>query len=381
MEPHTLKTFVSTLINEHGAPEVLDVDRSIEVHKPLLTGADSPASYYIRPPSGMSAEAFIEWFEAIPGFREFKLTLVPISGLDTFHQPLISCDDFAKKYFHDNHARIVRVVGKLNQAIEAMNALIEALKRPFDANTFPHHKDFSVSGIKASEKGGPSEVKLLFKLADHSILMKVERLVVVHLDECNLGREIGASRHSTRDQPPELILALTSHTPAGTEFLEALIASLPRATSEEIVEVTDIAQRSHVHSSTAPNPQAHFTKLQVPTRVLPPNELKKSVIASLADFLRGSRFADGLEVKVVQAGTTIEVKFPRTISSLWIATSFREGKHIKEVSNSCVGVRTEPLLRDGWSALYNYDSSTGKLQIRVTENGAEPPGGWKVVPR
>src|SRR6185312_3232900 len=100
MEPHSLAAYTAKLIEEHGAPQVLDVDRSIQVYKPTLTGSDSPASYYILPPPGMTAEALIAWFEALPEYREYKLTLVSILGIDTFHQPLLSGDDFAKKYFH-----------------------------------------------------------------------------------------------------------------------------------------------------------------------------------------------------------------------------------------------------------------------------------------
>jgi hypothetical protein len=380
MEPHALTAHIKKLIEDRGVPQVLDVDHSVQVHKPILTGSDSPASYYIRPPSGMTVEEFIEWFESIPDSREFKLTLVPILGLDTYHQPLISADDFAKKYFHDNHARIVRVVGKSNSAIEAMNAFVDALKRPFDSSLFPHHADFSVSGYKTPEMGGATEVKLLFKPANHGQLMKVERLVSVHLDECNLGREIWATRHSTRSQAPELILTSTSNTATGNAFLEALANSLPRATPQEIAEATDVARVSHTPATTAPTTQARFEQVKVPTTVLPPNELKKKAIASLAEVLKVSRFANGADVNIVQAGTTIEITFPRSISTLWLSTTFRESLHIKEVANFCMGVRTDPVLRHGWSALYNYDSKTGKLHIKAMEAGSEPPVGWKLIP-
>ncbi len=381
MEQHPLASYTAKFIQEHGVPQVLDVEHSIIVHKPTLTGSDSPASYYIRPPAGMSAEEFVLWFESIPSFRDFRLTLVPISGMDTFHQPLISVDDFAKKYFHDNHARIVRVVGKLTPAVEAMVAFINALKQPFDPKLFPHLEDFAISGHKKSEHGGATELKLLYKPSDHNQLMKVERLISVHLDECNLGKEIGASRHSTRDQPPELILALTNSTSAGQKFLEALIACLPKVSREEVKLATEVAQRVHLHPVAPTHEHAGFTKVEIPVRILPPNELKKNVIAVLAEFMKASRFADGKEVNIVQAGTTIEVLFPRSISKLWLATTFSEEKQIKEVSKSCVGVRTDPVLRAGWTAVYNFDSGSGKLHIRALEDGAEPITGWKVVPR
>ena len=380
MEPHTLSIYTKRLIEEHGVPQVLDVENSIRVHKPTLTGSDSPASHYIRPPEGMTAEAFIEWFESIPDHRDFRLTLVPILGLDTFHQPLISTDDFAKKYFHDNHARFVRVVGKSDNAIDAMAAFVEALKLPFDANQFPHHSEFSVSGYRPPEKGRATEVKLLFKPADHSQLMKVERLVSVHLDEFNLGMEIIATRHSTREQPPELMLTCVENSAAGVAFLDDLVKSLPRATPEEIASATEEAKRSHGHTVAAPS-GLHFTAPQVPTRVISPEQLKKNVVANLADVMRASHFADGAEIKVVLAGTTIEVGFPRTISSLFIATSFKEAKHIKELANACMGVRTDPTYREGWAAAYHFDSKAGTLHIRAVETGAEPPSGWKSVPR
>jgi len=382
MEPHPLATYTTRLIEEHGVPFVLDVENSIKVHKPLLTGSDSPASYYIRPPSGMSAEAFIEWFESIPGYRDFKLTLVPILGLDTFHQPLISADDFARKHFHDNQLRIVRVVGKSNSAIEAMTAFVEALKLPFDAKHFPQHKDFSVSRYRTAEMGGATEVKLLYKPADYNALMKVERLVSVHLDEFNLGQEIGASRHSTRTQPPELILISVNNIPTGVAFLQALVESLPIATPEEVVEATERAQSSSTHSQTdTTSSHARFSQPEVPTLLLPPEELKKKVLASLAEVLKVGNFANGVGIKVVHGGTTIEIKFPRSIGALWLTTTYRESQHIKQVANFCMGVRTDPVLREGWLAVYHYDSSAGKLHIRASDADSDPPSGWKSIPR
>lgn len=382
MDLQTLTSFIEKLIEEHGAPQVLDVEHSVQVHKPILTGSESPASYYIRPPEGMSADAFIEWFESIPGSHESRLTLVTILGIDTYHQPLLSADDFAKKHFHDNHMRFVRVVGKSNQAIETMITFVEALKRRFDASQFPHHSEFSISGYKLAERGGATELKLLFKPADHSQLMKVEHLVSVHLDEWNLGREISAMRHATRSQAPELILTSTSNTPAGVAFLDALANSLPHAAPAEVAEATQRAQRSTVHTVVDNHAShTHFTAPQVPVRVLSPNELKRNAIASLADVLRAGHFANGAEVKVVQAGTTIEVPFPRTAGSLWLATSYKEAIHIKEVASFCVGVRTDPVLREGWVVVYNFDSKAGKLHLRAVDAGAEPPAGWKAIPR
>ena len=381
MEPHPLKAVTENFIREHGVPQILDVEHSIQVHKPTLTGSDSPASYYIRPPDGMTADAFVDWFESLPNSREYRLTLVPILGLDTFHQPLISTDDFAMKYFHDNHARIVRVVGKSTQAIEAITAIIEALKLPFDARHFPHHDEFAVSGYKAQPTGGATELKLLFKPADHSQLMKVERLVNIHLEECNLGREIGVTRHATRDQAPELIFNSTHDAVAGVTFLLDLKNSLPQASPEEIAQITLTAKSSHAQPVSAPTTQTPFTQPQAVTRVIPPDQLMKNVVSVLAEFLKGSKFGDGLEVKIVQAGTTIEVKFPRTASSLWLKSSFNESKHLRELSQACVGVKTDPVLREGWKVVYHFDPSTGNLHIRAISTQSEPPKDWKAVAR
>src|SRR5580658_3158580 len=93
MEPHPLSNSSAKLVEENGFPQVLDVDYSIQVHKPSLSGSPSPTSYYIRPPQGMSADALIAWFESVPGFPGFNLSLVSIIGLDTYHQPLITSDD------------------------------------------------------------------------------------------------------------------------------------------------------------------------------------------------------------------------------------------------------------------------------------------------
>jgi hypothetical protein len=380
MEPHPLFTHVRKFVQEHGVPQILDVDHSIQAHKPSLSGSTSPASYYLRAPDGMTADALVEWFEALPEYRDFKLTLVAILGLDTFHQPLISTDDFAHKYFHDNHLRIIRVVGKSNQAIEAMTAFVEALKRPFDSSVFPHHSDFLVSGYRPGEPERATEVKLLYKPADHTLLVKVERLVSIHLDECNLGREIGATRHATRDQAPELMLTSVTSTPAAMEFLDALVNSLPRATDAEIAAAIHEAKKSHVHAVAAPAEHTKFVPVQAPNRALAPEQLKKQAITSLAEVMRASRFANGAEVAIVFGGTTIEVGFPRTASTLWLGSSFSEAKHIREVANAYMSLRTDPVFREGWTAIYHFDKSAGKLHIRAADAGAEPHGGWKAVP-
>jgi hypothetical protein len=359
----------------------LDVEHSIQAHRPTLTGPASPASYYIRPPAGLSAEAFIQEFEAIPGFADYRLTLVSILGLDTYHQPLIASDDFAKKYFHDNHLRIVRVVGKSDQAIEAMAAFVEALKRPFDARSFPHYMDFSISGYRPPEEGRATEAKLLFRPADLNLLMKVERLVSVHLEESNLGRDIGTARHYTRNQPPELILSSINNTPAGVTYLEALVNGLPRATPQEVMEATEAAQRTGTPTTAdSRGAQPRFYQPQAVTITLTPAELKRKAVASLVAIMKGSRFAGGAELKVVQGGTAIEITFPRTISSLWLASSFDERKHIAQVTSACIGVRADPALRQGWSAQYHFDTKTGKLVIRAVDADSETPGGWKLVP-
>lgn len=379
MESHPLAAATKKLVDEHGVPRVLDVQRSIQVHKPELTGPLSYASYYILPPVGMSADAFLAWFESVPGFPEFRLTLVSILGLDTYHQPLISSDDFAKKYFHDNNARVIRVVGMSDHAIESMRVFIEALKRPDDVGLFPQHDDFAVSGYKGAERGGATELKLLFKPADHNHLMHLERLVNLHLDECNLGREIIVLRHPTREQPPELILASLAGASAGIVYLEELRLSLPSATPEEVAEAVETAKRAPSRPVVNTSLHSRFAPVQTPSRVLPPEELKKQAIASLAEILRVARFAAGAEVKLVYGGTTIEVKFPRTIDSLWLATSFREDKQIQEVAQASVGVRADPLFREGWTLLYHFDRSTGTLHVRAMDAGSEVPSGWKVV--
>lgn len=379
MHSHALAIFADNLVREHGTPRVLDVEHSIQVYKPTLTGTSSVASYYIRPPDGMSAEALIELFKTVPGFEQMNLTLISILGLDTYHQPLISVDDFAKKYFGDNHQRIIRVVGKSDPAIAAMAAFIERLKPEFDAATFPHHDGFLVSGHHRPASGRSAEVKLLFKQGDANLLMKVERQVRMHLDEINFGREIASSRHFTRGQPPELILSLKRESPAALAYLEGLSKSLRTATAEEISEATEAAQRTATQS--APEPSSlRVSFAQAVVETLTPAQLRVRAILGLAGVLKDTRFANGLDIQIVQAGTAIEVAFPRSASSLWLASSFDERKHIKAVANACIAVRADPLLREGWTAHYRFDGKTGKLCVRAVDSGAQSLNGMQVVP-
>ena len=173
-----------------------------------------------------------------------RLTLTSILGIDTYHQPLISVDDFAQKYFSDNQLRIVRVVGGSNPAMEAMAAFIDGLKRPFSAGSFPHHSEFMVSGYRSAAPGAPGYVKLLYKPADPTQLMKIERIVNLHLSEINMGREIGVSRHYTREQPPELILSTLLELPKGGAYLDALAASLPQASAEDVSQAVFASERT-----------------------------------------------------------------------------------------------------------------------------------------
>ena len=260
-----------------------------------------------------------------------------------------------------------------------MAAFVEALKRPFEASKFPHYNEFSISSYKGPDAGHATELKLLYKPSDHNQLMRVERLVNVHLEECNLGREISATRHSTRDQAPELILASTTDEGAGVEFLQAIAASLPRATPEEIAKATEVAHQTHHHAAVDTSPRTHFAAVHVPNRNLPPAELQKLALTSLAEVMKVGGFASGAEVHLVPGGSMIEVKFPRSPSSLWLGTTYKEAIHIKEVSSACVGVRTDPVLREGWSVIYKFDSKVGCLFLRAISAGSDVPTQWKLV--
>jgi len=376
MQPHALKVFAATLAREHGVPRVLDIEHSIHAYRPTLSGKSSVASYYIRPPDGMPAETLIKLFEEVEGFERMNLTLVSILGLDTYHKPLISVDDFAKKYFSDNNLRILRVVGKSDPAIDAMAAFVDGLKATFDASAFPHHSDFAVSGYRDSVVGRSAELKILFKPADATGLMRAERAVRIHLDEINLGREITTSRHVTRAQAPELILSSMHEATSARTFLAELAQSLPRATAEEVDTATESAQRA-TGPSAAETPSIRAAFAQVVSNALPPAEVKKRAIAAVADILRNTRFADGLEVLIVQGGMAIEVTFPR---KLWLSSSFDEKKHVKAISSACIAVKADPQLREGWVAHYRFDSKTGKLQVRAVDPQIQPSSESKIVP-
>lgn len=377
MSEHPLKAFVATLLRECGTPRVLDVAHAIEAYKPTLSGRSSDASYYIRPPEGMTAEQLIERFEQVPGFEGMHLQLVSILGLDTYHQPLISVDDFAKRFFGDNRQRIVRVVGKSDQAIEAMAAFVEGLKSTFEAGTFPNHGDFLVSRYHPATSGRSAEVKLLFKPSDSPGLLKAERAVRTYLDEINLGREIVTSRHSTRDQAPELILSSRPEYATGCAYLDALAKSLRSATEQEIANATAASQRAS-GGTLQDGSQLRAQFAQAVINTLPPAELKRKATAELVNILRSNKFADGAEIAVVQAGAAIEVAFPRTAASLWLKTSFDEKKHIKAISNACLAVKADPLLREGWAAHYSFKD--GKLLVRIVDANAKLSEGMKLVP-
>lgn len=314
-------------------------------------------------------------FSNVPGFEGMNLTLTSILGLDTYHQPLISVDDFARKYFSDNNLRIVRVVGKSNPAIEAMAAFVEGLKRPFSASEFPHHGEFLVSGFRGPSPGKSAEVKLLFKPADPALLMRIEREVKLHIDEANLGREIHAARHYTREQPPELILASTSEAPKGRSYLEALAASLPRASSEDVAAAKLASERTPEPSAAESGQlRPHFARDV--ERSLAPTEQRKRVIQSLAEILKTSGFS-GFDVRLVDNGTAIRVEFPRSPAKLWLLSSFDEKTHIGIVQNALTAVQADPLLRDGYDLHYRFDGKT--LQLRAVDAGTRPVAGAKAV--
>jgi hypothetical protein len=380
MEAHALAVLAADLVEKHGAPKVLDVEHSIHAHKPTLSGTVSPSSYYLRPPDRMSADELIKLFEATDGFEEMRLTLTSILGIDTYHQPIIAVDDFAKKYFSDSQQRIVRVVGKSNPAIEAMAAFIEGLKRPFDASQFPHHEEFMVSGYRAAGPGVTGQLKLLFKPADPTQLMKIERKVKLHFAEVNLGPEIGVSRHYTREQPPELILASLSEMPKGHAYLEALASSLPRATAEELSQaIVNSNKTPSTQITDVPKIRAHFGMTDPAKVTIPREELLRKVTSSLSGILKHSGFAGGVGIKIVQGGSGIDVEFPRSARSLWLSSTFDERKDIHSVKAACVAVKSDPVLREGWELHYRFDTKEGKLQLRIVDPGTAPSNGAKVI--
>jgi hypothetical protein len=211
--------------------------------------------------------------------------------------------------------------------------------------------------------------------------MKIERAVKLHLAEFNLGREIGVSRHYTREQPPELILSCLADAPKGQAYLEALANSLSQATPADVAAAVLASERTApAPANDVPKIRAQFGMAQGAARTLPPNELKRNAMGCLAGILKQSLFADGLDVKIVQGGMAIEVEFPRSARSLWLATSFDEKKHIGAVKGACIAVRADPLLRDGWDLHYRFDGKTGTLQLRAVDAGTTPTADAKVVP-
>ena len=99
---------------------------------------------------------------------------------------------------------------------------------------------------------------------------------------------------------------------------------------------------------------------------LPHDELMRRVIASLAGILADSNFGGAPGPKIVmQVRTGIDVEFPRSARALWLASSFDERKDINTVKGACIGVRSDPVMREGWELHYRFDAKhAGKLQFK-----------------
>ncbi len=352
--------------------KVLDVDHSATTYQlPQIESRVRVGVYYLRPPSGVTVQAMKEIFDQVEGLAfRYKLT----SGIGTDHMELLTPDDYARQYFGSTSMKLIHIEGARKAAREQLEEIFDQMKLEFDAASFPHLDDVTISGYKEGNEELSTVVKLLAYEDDFRNLSKIERAITHKFSENNLHREIIVTRHLVRETKPEIILSTTAKaTVKGRTFLDELAAYL----IDRDGGIQTEARRSVVKSVETPSSasaSSYKTLVQAfPTQrkvVRTPLEIVNSAHSAFFDTLSRMTAFAGLEIsKLPQA---IHVQFPK---KMFRARQFEERdlRELKGVNKAIIG---SPGLHEGWNAYHVFDKKERVLKIRFTTPDQELQSPW-----
>jgi hypothetical protein len=338
--------------------KILDIDHSATTYQlPQIEQRVRIGAYYLRPPSGFTAQEMKEVFDKYerPAFR-YKVT----GGIGTDHVELLTPDEYAREYFSSS-TKLIHIEGARRLAREQLEEIFDEMKARFDPHRFPHLDDVTISGHKEGSEELMAEVKLLAYEGDFRNLSQLERAITKHLSEGSLHREIFVSRHLVRETKPEIILSTTAKATAkGRQFLNDLAAYLLARDggmqTEAVRAAPVVIEKSEAtvyKSLTQAFPRSHV-QLKAPAEIVA--QAAREFQETLA---RMSSYKE-LEVKKMPQGVSVQ------FSKALLGGRRFEAKELREIEAVHRTILGSPGLHDGWSAYYYYDKKERVLKIRFT---------------
>jgi hypothetical protein len=367
---------VSERLRRLGQVRVLDLAQAAAV-RGLRQEWIYGGHYYLLPPPEMTAAELQKVMDEFKDRGALHLSYNAQSAIDMNHKPLLPLDSYAETFFGDTPHGVVKVTAVARSKVEELNSLIDNLKLPFDAGTFPGIGQVTLTNWRPPAEGRQTVVSLKLASQDWKELTHLEEAIRNHLSEINMIREILVTRHSVKGMDPEVILTSSEETTdKGNAFLADLAAYLqqhqvalpasPEATPPTPQPVMPEVEATSMSEIAA----ASLEKLNASREVRAP-DLLKLALQTLADTIRSMPEYQGMTVTVT--GPRILVEFPKK-GLLGLGGHFDDA-HKKVLQGVYTVALMSPGLHEGWQAHYSYDKDTRLLSITTTLAGERPPAG------
>lgn len=350
---------------ESGADRfrVLDVEHSAEQSR-VISSYVHWGVFYFLPPASTDAEQVKALFDDCKsrGLLHFSCNTQGTLGIE--HAPVLTTDLFAFKHFEKPARKMLKVQWSHRKAYAELREILDALRRPFAPDEFPHVRDVRVSDYRPPAEGRQTLVALMPVHDRWRTVTELEDALRIHLAEANLPREILVGRHQVKGLQREVLLTSTEATSAfGQQYLtdlaEYILANPGEAEEGEAAEQDDRSLASAMNF-------VNIKELHRPREVVvTPEQLYHQVLNTLADTLGGMRDFAG-DIKGVR-GPILEIAYPPK-GLLGVGGHFDAAQ--QTVLRSAVRVvRATPGLKEGWSLAYRYDRGARVLRVRAGSEG------------
>jgi len=363
-------------LRDLGTIKVLDLRRAAEV-RGILREWIHDGVYYLLPPEGVTAAQLHKLLDQYRDQDELHLAYNAQSAIDISHKPIIPLDSFAEKYFSDPPNGVVKVTAVARKKVAELNEIIDALKKPFDPQTFPSVEEVQLTEYKEPAEGRQTTVTLKLPEGDWKQVTVLEDGLKTLLAESNLLREILVSRHAVKDLQPEVTLTSTEFTTAkGNGFLVALAEFLIQ---NKQASRAVIGRHGDADFEEGPltDEERRFTELTFAPRkdvALKPDssQTQKTAIETMGWTL--ARMKGFVDREQILNGNLLMVKFPpKGITGLG---GHFDKDHEAVLKAAYKGVRQTHMLESGWSAAYRYDKAGRTLSIKAFSDLERAPSGW-----
>jgi hypothetical protein len=364
-------------LKQLGRFRILDLHQAAFV-RGILQEYIHSGIYYVVPPDGVMAAEVEKLFDEYKDKEAIHLAFHVQNAIDIAHKPIIPLDSFVEKYFADPPNGMLKVTAVARAKLAELNAIIDELKIPFDAHTFPGIDLFELSEYRAPAEGRQTSVGLHIPGGDWKRLTTLDESIKELVSESNMIREVWVSRHTVKGLEPEIVLtSMEATTPKGHQFLVDLATYIQTIhPSDRPVSATPphVAEEAELESSPGETFKFNFAPRKENTEV---NRalLYRTVLESLGGTLKTMKeFAD---FKQTVSGNLLLMEFPPK-GFIGLGGHFTPAQE-KTLETVYRVVKLMPDLGEGWLAHYNYDKESRMLSVKVGSPDEKAPPSWKLL--